>query len=498
MIRLLGPLLIIGIIVAVATSARRSRQPRSSKPAPKPPDLEGVLQEWVAAGLLRTEQASAISAYEQHGLALQVGTPPDVTAPAPAAATTTTMSTTGRRIPAVAEALGYLGGILAIVGLSLAVGRSWRDMGAPGRLALSGCGALVLLIAGALVNERADPALGRLRGFLWLASTAGAGLFTGVLAVDVFDAAAGKTVAMACSAAVSVYAGLLWFWRERPLQQASCLIAVATFAGTAAAQFTDQGPGGIAVWVVGAGLFVAGLRRSTPQWILTEGVGAIALMAGAFITTSRWNGFGLIFALVTACGLLAVAVIPGPAAEMSDQLLAAVVGGVAMLNAAPSTLGYFSRDGGVITGFATWAIGAALLVAAWQRRMRLPTLFEIIGGLAMLGGAALTGTQWHGFAPLFGITTGVGLIAIGMLPERVLMSVFGSLGLLINLPWAIGRYFPGEGQAPRVILVTGALIIGVAVLLTRMSGRFRTEVGGGRSPKGGRWHRGAPPHAGVH
>jgi hypothetical protein len=110
---------------------------------------------------------------------------------------------------------------------------------------------------------------------------------------------------------------------------------------------------------------------------------------------------------------------------------------------------------------------------------------EALGGLALLGGAALTGMQWPGFAPLFGLATALGLVALGMLPGQVLLSVFGSLGLLINVPWAIGWYFPGEGRAPLLILVSGVLVLAVAVLLARMGGRFRRELG---------THHRPPPH----
>ncbi|CAB4813386.1 unannotated protein [freshwater metagenome] len=81
-----------------------------------------------------------------------------------------------------------------------------------------------------------------------------------------------------------------------------------------------------------------------------------------------------------------------------------------------------------------------------------------------------------------------------MLPGRVLMSVAGSVGLLINVPWAISYYFPGEGRVPLLILVSGALVLAVAVLLARMGDRFRSELGGRheRVHHNGR-HRGAPP-----
>jgi hypothetical protein len=75
-------------------------------------------------------------------------------------------------VRSVAEALGYLGGMLATIGLVLAVAQYWPDLALAGRLGISAAGAVVLLVAGWLVPEHAEPALARLRWFLWLASTA--------------------------------------------------------------------------------------------------------------------------------------------------------------------------------------------------------------------------------------------------------------------------------------------------------------------------------------
>ena len=76
------------------------------------------------------------------------------------------------------------------------------------------------------------------------------------------------------------------------------------------------------------------------------------------------------------------------------------------------------------------------------------------------------------------MATAIGCIAVGMLPGRVLMSVVGSVGLLAFVPWAIAHFFPGEGRAPLLIVVSGALIVAVAVLMAAQSTRWRDEVGG--------------------
>lgn len=489
-------LVVIVIVVGVVYAARRSRergpvqpspgggipgQPRAMAGtagvgAPNPrPGPAGDLARWVAAGLLSEEQAAAILAHEQAAA---------TAAPVPVATRAAPVPGRPRRVPVVAEALGYLGGMLAIIGLVLLVGQYWPDMATAGRLALSGAGALVLLGAGFVVREQEDPALARLRGFLWLASAAATAVFAGVLAADGFDADSAESVAVASAGAVATHGGLLWWWRDRPLQQLACLGGLLVLAGSSVALASPGGGAGLAVWAVGAAYVALGLRRRTPAPLLTEGIGGVAVVFGAFTTAGDWQGVGLVFAVTTAFGLLALAAVPGPARDRVDQLVLTVLGAVALAGAVPAALGYYSRDAGLATGLVTWAVGAGLVLVGARRLVRVPLVVEGLGGAAIIGGAALTGAQVTGFATIFGIVTAVALVALGMLPGQVLLSVLGSLGLLVNVPWAIGWFFPGEGRAPLLIMVSGALVIGVAVLLTRMGGRLRRELGGPR-PDGG-------------
>jgi hypothetical protein len=44
------------------------------------------------------------------------------------------------------------------------------------------------------------------------------------------------------------------------------------------------------------------------------------------------------------------------------------------------------------------------------------------------------------------------------------------------VPWTISTFFPGEGRAPLLILVSGVVIVVVAVLLARQGDRLRTEL----------------------
>lgn len=417
--------------------------------------LGDELRRWVGAGLLSPRQADAILAHE--------GRPP-----LGAAHTAPTAQGEGTRrvVPAVAEALGYLGGALAVVGLGLVAGRAWPDLSTASRLALAGTAMLALLGAGFAVRAGEADALARFRGVLWLVSTAAAGLFAGVSA-DAMGAEAPTSVALASSSAATIESGVLWRGRVRPLQQLTFLAGTAVVAGAAVSSVVEGAAAGLAVWLVGSAWLAAGLGHRTPDAVLTDGVGALATVVGSLIVASAWEGTGLAFGLATGMALLALASTRRLPTTKGDRRVVAAIGVIAVVQVTPGTLGYFARDGGAATGLATFVVGALLLVAAARAAIRVPLAAELSGGVAMIGGAAITAAQWEGFAPLVGIATGILLLVLGALRDRIVLSALGSLALLVNVPWAIAHYFPGQGRAPLLIFVTGAIVLGVAVLVSR-------------------------------
>jgi hypothetical protein len=205
-------------------------------------------------------------------------------------------------------------------------------------------------------------------------------------------------------------------------------------------------------------------------------IGTVAIMVGAFVTVSAWMGAGALFVLATAGGLLLLAALPQLTMDVPKRVVLIVVGTFGALQGLPMTLTYFADENGGATGLVIWAVGGVLMAVGARRLLRAPIVAEVIGGLALIGGAALTAASWPNFAPLFGLATAVTLLVIGMLPGRVIYSLLGSLGLLINVPWTISTFFPGEGRAPLLILVSGVVIVVVAVLLARQGDRLRTEL----------------------
>ncbi len=507
---LLVPLTIIGAVIYGVVVLAQHGRPGTPAPSDAHPTRRGrsdpdELDRWVDAGLISDQQRQAIISFEVGPPESSVNRP--VTPMSPIHIDVAQPSGRGRRIPPVAEALGYLGGLLAIIGLSMLVGKYWVDMASGGHLAVSGGAAVALLAGGFLVREKADPALARLRWFVWIVATAATALFVLVLTRDSLGAKDNRIIALACVASIAVLNAALWWWRERPMQQLVCLVAAVATVGLAVAEWSRDGYAGMAVWVVGGVLLAAGLRQLTPLSVITEMVGAIAMTVGGALIAGDWRSLGLAILLLSSLALLAVAVVPGLAPNTPHVVIAAVVGGFAFMQGAPQTVAHFANNAGLLTGLVVWLAGAGLIYLGGTDLVRVPILAEVFGSIVIIVGAAVTASQFEGFGPLFGIATAISLVALGMLPGRVLMSVGGSVGLLINVPWAINYYLPGEGRAPLLILVSGALVLAVAVWLARMGDRFRSELGGRRGEggdrdgRGGRHqrahhngrHRGTPP-----
>lgn len=458
----LGPLVLVVVIALVVYVLTRA--PRSPRVPTAPRPVEALLARWTAAGLLTDDQAAALARYEAERQPTAAVEPVSAVSPAAAEEATPRVA---RRFPVVAEALGYLGGILAVTGLVLLVSRYWPDMATEVRLTISAMGAVGLFVAGWLVRPDGDAALARLRGFTWAASSACAALFAGVVAADVLGAESPQTIAAAASAAVAAESGLLWRDHRLPFQQLTLFGAVAVFVGTVVASVADVGAAGLAVWVTGVVLVVIGIRRLAPMPLIADVFGGLAMAIGAMLTVTGWDKRALPFAVATAAALLALALVPGLAPDRDDQLTLGVIGAVNGLQVVPGAIGYFARDAGLVTGLVVWAAGAALLYLGLRAILRLPLLVESLGAITLLIGAAVTATQFGDVAPVFGIVTAIGLVAAGMLPGQALLSLFGSAGLLVNVLWAVGHFFPGEGRAPLLIMVAGALILAIAVVLTR-------------------------------
>jgi hypothetical protein len=314
-------------------------------------DLDELLGRWVAEGWIEAGQAARIRAGE--AARAQAAAPGGNAVPAPAESP--------RRAPLVVEALGYLGGVVAIVAGVVAVDQLWPGIPTGAELAFAAAGTVALGAVAALVRAGGEPALGRLRSVLWLLSTVSLVAFMGVLAAQVWDLSPARATLVAAGVATP-YAALLW-WRTRaPLQH------LATFAG--ATVVTGSGIASLApghgAWLPGLGVWVLSLAWGVAAHLgylpprdtgyLAAGIG---LVVGAQMTMQEAAGY--VIAVATVVGLLAAGVV-------LRRVWVLALGALDVLLVVPQAASRYLPQS-VAAPFAVFCVGLALLgVALWLAR----------------------------------------------------------------------------------------------------------------------------------
>ncbi|HEX6257600.1 MAG TPA: DUF2157 domain-containing protein [Euzebyales bacterium] len=252
--------------------------------------LAGTLREAVAQKIITEQQARQIAD-------IRAGTPE-----AP------TVRAAGWVRPLVAEALGYVGGALALLSSVILIEQYWAELPPWGRVTLLAATAVGLLTAGALVRVRDGP-LDRLRGFLWLLSAVAVG---GTVAIGLteYTALQDSELMLATGVAVAVYGVVLWLARTASLQQLVVFAAVLTAvtAGIGAAEPSWVEATGLAVWMVGmvwAWAAWVGWIRPRRTGLL---IGAAAAALGPITVPDDRYGWILAIGLATAGLLVAVSI----------------------------------------------------------------------------------------------------------------------------------------------------------------------------------------------
>src|SRR5664280_3218988 len=130
-----------------------------------PGDVSAAIERWLADAIITAEQATRMRADLPEPLTEPLAVPPAGSL-VPASVSRTS------RAALVTEALGYLGGVIILVALSLVVGTVWDELSVGVRPTIVGVAALLLLVAGALIPSRLGATGTRLRSVLWFASSA--------------------------------------------------------------------------------------------------------------------------------------------------------------------------------------------------------------------------------------------------------------------------------------------------------------------------------------
>jgi hypothetical protein len=278
-------------------------------------ELAGALNRAVQAGILSAQQARDVLAVERTRGRLSAG---------------------GRGLP-LSEALGYLGGLLALSGAVTLALQYWREVPVAGRLGLLATVAAATWLVGARIADGSAAALIRLRGALWLASSVAVATFAAQAVSDLIFAPQ-SAVWLAAGAAAALQAGLLWQLHNRPVQHLACLAGVLVAAAGAA----DLASGhaavvGLAVVLAGAVWVAGGWIAALPPAAIALVGGGAAVLTGAAITADDWPGAAPLLGL----GAATLFVAAGIATGRTPLSIAGLAGALGYL---PWTVGYYFAD----------------------------------------------------------------------------------------------------------------------------------------------------------
>jgi hypothetical protein len=321
---------------------------RTHQAAPSPLD---VLEDWVDAGLITTDQARAIRRHEAER-AVRGGpvgaTPPPEAGPS-----------------LVVEALGYLGGVVMLVGAGILVGTYWTDLSVLLRLVLLGATATALVGAGFAVPDRLGDAAGRLRSVLWALGTATTAGFVGVFSAEVLDRY-DEHALVVIGPCTAVVAGILWWLRPTWLQQLALFVPVLLSAVGIGMELTSTSSswGGATMWAVAVGWAVLSWAGRLEPRATGVAMGVLGAVLGAM---SIGADVGIALGLLTAIATVALAL-----RERSLPWLG--VAAIALLWTMPRAAGAWfpGRLSAAITLIVTGGalVGAAVWVAGHQAGRR--------------------------------------------------------------------------------------------------------------------------------
>jgi hypothetical protein len=133
---------------------------------------------------------------------------------------------------------------------------------------------------------------------------------------------------------------------------------------------------------------------------------------------------------------------------------------------------------GLLIGLVLWALGGVWAWLGWEDRIPPAALGFLLGAVLTLVGAGIVNAEVSWLAPLLGLATAGAWVAVGVVRSERLALVPGILGVFVFLPWTLARFFGGTLGAPVVAMVSGAVLLGVVLVLVRR-GRDGTHGRGG-------------------
>ena len=262
--------------------------------APLPGGLSADLSRWVGAGLISAEQADAIASHERASVGA-LGAPREE-----------------RRVSLLAEALGYVGVVLALAGAAVGLAQGWENIPVWGRITIPAVTTGLLVLGGFFLRRQEEPAFRRLMSVLWALAVGGMAWTLAVVGVEAtgFDEA---PIALMAAGGCTLLAAGLYLARRHGLQQAALLASLHALAVSGLLCIAEPRRGwwfAVVIWALGAAWALLGWRRLlTPEW-LAIAFGCAGMVIGPAFGLNEYEWL-LAPALLTTASLVAVSVPTG-------------------------------------------------------------------------------------------------------------------------------------------------------------------------------------------
>ncbi len=312
-------------------------------------DLNQQLERWLADGIITDEQAELMLR------SISGDTPAD-------------QAERGRRIPLVAEILGYVGAALAIWAVLFVVAEHWGTLDYWAQAALFAALSFALFAGGRALLTSDEPALGRLSSVLWAGSVVALGGAMWVLFEPIGEFSIEATWTMIGLGTTAVAASM--YRVQRSVIQHVVLYASALFAVIWVLTFVSDLEAwayGFLVWGIGLAWALVSRAGLLQPGLLGMVIGAISMFAGAQTISfgSDVEAVGIWLGLLTAALFAA----GGVALQERGTL---IIGAIGIFWFVPQAMFHFFGEtfGGMIGLFLS---GLAIVgLAIWFSRERDP------------------------------------------------------------------------------------------------------------------------------
>ena len=129
-----------------------------------------------------------------------------------------------------------------------------------------------------------------------------------------------------------------------------------------------------------------------------------------------------------------------------------------------------------LPGLGAWAVGLVWALFGWRGLLKPARFATSVGSATAIVGAMLTAGSDAG--TVLTLVTVLAVVGAAIAIRDLLLLGVGILGLLVNLPAVITRWFPDSPVVPYLLLLLGALLVVVAVRVARRTPEGRAAPRG--------------------